>query len=139
MNKNTITVATIGLVIGVAGTLGVTAAIDKNDTKNTESTTSSADHSSMSMADMSAQLKGKTGDEFDKTFIAEMISHHQGAIDMAKLAQSNAKHAEVKILAGNIITAQTTEISQMQLWQTQWGYINSSSNDSMQGMDHMTH
>jgi uncharacterized protein (DUF305 family) len=139
MNRNTIAAVIVGLVIGVAGTLGVSAATDKNDTSKTVTSTASSDHSSMSMADMSAQLKGKTGDDFDKTFVAEMISHHQGAIDMAKLAQTNAKHAEIKSLAGNIISAQTSEISQMQLWQTQWGYVTSSSNDSMQGMDHMSH
>jgi uncharacterized protein (DUF305 family) len=66
-----------------------------------------------------------------------MISHHQSAIDMAKLAQQNAKHDEVKTLAGNIITAQTAEIAQMKEWQLQWGYIKSSS--SSNGSTDMMH
>ena len=78
--------------------------------------------SGMSMDDMMTGLNNKSGDEFDKVFISEMTLHHQGAIDMAKEAQSNAKHQEVKDLAGNIITAQQKEIDQMHEWQTQWGY-----------------
>lgn len=84
--------------------------------------------SSMSMDDMTSDLKNKYGDEFDKAFIAEMIVHHQGAIDMAILAKANAKHQEIKDLANNIITAQTSEINEMKTWQTQWDY---SSNNSM--------
>lgn len=72
------------------------------------------------MKNMNAGLQGKTGDAFDKEFVAEMIVHHQGAIDMAKLALTNAKHAEIKTLANAIIAAQTKEITQMKAWQTSW-------------------
>ncbi len=139
MNKNTMLAVIVGLVIGIAGTLGVSAATDKNDASKSVTTNASSDHSSMSMADMSARLKGKTNDDFDKTFIAEMMAHHQGAIDMAKLAQASAKHDEIKTLAGNIISAQTSEITQMKRWQIQWGYVASSSSNSVQNMDHMSH
>jgi uncharacterized protein (DUF305 family) len=76
----------------------------------------------MTMAQMAASLQGKTGDEFDKLFLSEMIAHHQGAIDMAKLAQTQAKHPELKKMADDIIAAQSKEIDQMQTWQSQWGY-----------------
>lgn len=72
------------------------------------------------MKNMNAGLQGKTGDVFDKAFITEMIVHHQGAIDMAKLALTNAKHQELKDLATAIIKAQTTEINQMKKWQEVW-------------------
>lgn len=78
--------------------------------------------SSMSMEDMMTGLKGKTGDDFDKAFISEMIMHHQGAIDMAQEAKINAKHEELKKMAENIITAQTSEIDQMRKWQKNWNY-----------------
>ena len=84
------------------------------------------DHSSapgdMTINNMVSELNGRTGDDFDKAFIAEMITHHQGAINMAKLATSQAKHPEVKDMANNIISAQTTEVTEMQAWQKQWGY-----------------
>ena len=79
---------------------------------------------SMSMADMmasmNAQLKGKTGEDFDKAFVSEMIEHHQGAVEMAQLALTNAKHQEVKDLAKDIISTQTKEIGMMQVWQKAW-------------------
>jgi uncharacterized protein (DUF305 family) len=72
------------------------------------------------MAHMNASLEGKNGDAFDKAFIDEMIVHHQGAIDMAELAITNAKHQEIKDLAKEIISAQTKEIEQMQSWKNIW-------------------
>lgn len=78
-----------------------------------------SDMSSM-MMDMNAALEGKTGDDFDKAFIVEMIVHHEGAVDMAELALTNAKHQEIKDLSKAIIAAQTKEISQMKDWQKSW-------------------
>jgi uncharacterized protein (DUF305 family) len=80
---------------------------------------SGSDMTSM-MANMNAGLQGKTGDTFDQEFLSEMIVHHQGAIDMAKLALTNAKHPEIKNLANGIITAQTNEIAEMKAWQKTW-------------------
>lgn len=73
-----------------------------------------------SMQGMMSGLGNKTGDEFDKAFISEMIIHHQGAIDMANAALKNAKHQEIKDLANAIISAQTKEINQMKEWQAAW-------------------
>jgi uncharacterized protein (DUF305 family) len=145
MNKSII-VGVIGLIIGVVSSGSVAAyAVNGNHTgvmkmfaMNTgeSATRLSSNHlgSMMSMNDMTMSLQGKTGDSFDKTFLSEMISHHQGAIAMANLALANAKHQEVKDLAKNIVTAQTGEISQMQMWQAEWAYNTSSKTDSMSGM-----
>lgn len=76
----------------------------------------------MSMNGMSRMLEGKSGDEFDAAFIEMMIPHHQGAIDMAELAQKNAGHAEIKAMADAIIEAQQREIDQMKGWQNAWGF-----------------
>lgn len=69
---------------------------------------------------MMMELEGGQGDEFDKAFMAQMIVHHQGAIQMAELALQNAKHEEIKSMARDIISAQNTEIRQMQSWQASW-------------------
>lgn len=86
------------------------------------------DHSAMGMMDemagMNTALEGKTGDNFDKAFIEQMIMHHQSAIDMAAPGEQNAKHQEVKDLTRAIISAQTKEIQQMKQWQKDWGYEN---------------
>ncbi|HEY4483729.1 MAG TPA: DUF305 domain-containing protein [Candidatus Paceibacterota bacterium] len=72
------------------------------------------------MASMNKNLEGKTGDEFDKSFISEMILHHEGAVEMAELALTNAGHQEIKDLAQAIISAQNKEISDMKAWQMAW-------------------
>ena len=72
------------------------------------------------MADMNAALSGKKGDAFDQAFLSEMIVHHEGAVAMAELALTSAKHQELKDLATAIIAAQTTEIEQMKQWQRTW-------------------
>lgn len=138
MNKNNILVGIIGLLVGVIIT-GIIAGQAVNS-KNTSmmrmmgiKSTQDSNHSSMSMDDMTAQLKDKTGDDFDKAFVAMMISHHEGAVDMAELSKNNAKHVEIKKLSEDIIVAQTKEIAQMKQWQQGWGY---SANQMMNGMHH---
>lgn len=75
-----------------------------------------------SMDEMMGSVTNKTGEAFDRSFLGSMIVHHQGAIEMAKLAQKYALHAELKTLAGEIIEAQTREIIQMRAWREAWGY-----------------
>jgi uncharacterized protein (DUF305 family) len=71
---------------------------------------------------MAQSLGGKQGDELDKQFITDMSIHHQGAIDMAQLALTNAGHQELKDFAQKIIDAQTKEMADMNNWAAQWGY-----------------
>jgi uncharacterized protein (DUF305 family) len=82
------------------------------------------------MQQMATSLQGKKADDYDKAFVADMIEHHQAAVDMAKLSAKNAKHKEIKQLSQNIITAQEKEIAQMKQWQKQWGYTDASMNMS---------
>lgn len=49
-----------------------------------------------------------------------MIVHHEGAVQMAELALTNAKHQEIKNLANEIIKAQKMEIAEMKAWQKSW-------------------
>lgn len=72
------------------------------------------------MHDMNAKLQGKTGDEFDKEFLSEMIVHHQGAVDMAKLVLTSSKRPEMIKFANNIISAQSKEIEIMKQWENEW-------------------
>lgn len=95
------------------------------------------DDEDMSMSDMTSYLKGKTGDDFDKAFMSEMIVHHQGAIEMASLAKQNAKHDEIKNLANDIVSSQTKEVNEMRSWQSLWGYDTSTSDANTHDMNNM--
>ena len=72
------------------------------------------------MDEMMEGLQGKTGDEFDKAFLSEMIMHHQGALDMSHAVLQSAKHEELKQFAEKIISAQSAEIEQMRQWHSAW-------------------
>jgi Domain of unknown function (DUF305) len=57
-----------------------------------------------------------TGDA-DADFLAGMVPHHQGAIDMARVVIAHGKDPKIKALAQAIITAQEKEIADMKSWQ----------------------
>lgn len=57
----------------------------------------------------------------DVSFATDMIVHHQGAIDMARLAAANGASPAVRDLAARIEAAQGPEIQQMNEMLTTWG------------------
>lgn len=57
---------------------------------------------------------------YDQRFLEAMISHHQGAIDMAQAALTNAENIELVTLAREIIEVQQAEIDQMRAWLSEW-------------------
>lgn len=108
-----------GLVVSIAATT-----INQPDTS----------HQEMTMSAMTATLKNKKGDAYDAAFIADMIDHHNAALDMAKLSATRSKHQEIKDLSLDIISAQQKEISQMRQWQHEWNYSQAASTS-----EHTTH
>jgi uncharacterized protein (DUF305 family) len=52
----------------------------------------------------------------DVDFVKGMVPHHQGAIDMAKVALQYAKDPTLLKLAGDIVSAQESEITFMNDW-----------------------
>ncbi len=65
-------------------------------------------------------LADKTGDSFDIAFVVAMTDHHNKAIEMAKLAKEKSSRKETLELSENIISAQTKENEQMEIWKSEW-------------------
>ncbi len=80
---------------------------------------------------------------YDLQFLDTMMHHHQGAVDMARPAETKAQHPELKALARSIMADQEREIAQMKSWREQWfagkaAAMNMEMTgmaDSMKGMD----
>lgn len=64
----------------------------------------------------SDMMRGMTAADFEVAFVCGMLPHHQGAVAMAEVAQQHASDPWIKMLAQEIITAQQTEIAEMQGW-----------------------
>lgn len=76
------------------------------------STTAYIDANAKMHAAMAIDFTGNA----DVDFVRGMIGHHQGAIDMAKIVLENGADPEVRLLAQNVIAAQTAEIDWMRKW-----------------------
>jgi uncharacterized protein (DUF305 family) len=72
-------------------------------------------HDAMAVMDQGMRRAPMNG-VAEHDFIAMMIPHHQGAIDMAKAVLLYTKDRELQNLAQGIITEQQNEIQVMQTW-----------------------
>jgi uncharacterized protein (DUF305 family) len=119
MKNNNYIFAIVGLLVGVVGTNLYLSSSPVHQMPDGTEMTNSGDMGDM-MDGMMQGLAGKTGEEFDRAFLSEMIVHHQGAVDMAQAVLKNSNRPELLNLAREIITAQTKEIEMMKSWQASW-------------------
>ena len=59
-----------------------------------------------------ASLKKATGKEFDRLFLAGMIAHHDGAVEMLSMIERTT-NPDIKRLGNEILTSQSAEIEIM--------------------------
>jgi len=93
---------------------------------------------SMGSEKMARQMVSPNGEYSDKAFIDAMVPHHEGAVDMAKVALKNAQHEEIKRLARDIVGAQEAEIKQLgEIREREFGSAESPSGMSKMDMQMM--
>jgi uncharacterized protein (DUF305 family) len=67
------------------------------------------------MSKMMAAMAIKASGDVDKDFVASMIPHHQGAIEMAQAELRHGRNEQLRRIAQEIIVDQTQEIAAMRL------------------------
>ena len=129
--RTTILTATLGLlaiVFAACNQSGSNTVVNQNGMAMNGNTP--MNHNAMPINanhDMSAMHHGEmesspnaASQPYDLQFIDTMTHHHQGAIDMAKMALTKSQNAELKKFAQKIIDDQNKEISQMKDWRDKW-------------------
>jgi uncharacterized protein (DUF305 family) len=67
------------------------------------------------MAKMMAAMEVKPSGDVDEDFVATMVPHHRGAIEMAQAELRHGRNEQLRRLAQEIIVEQTQEIAAMRL------------------------
>jgi uncharacterized protein (DUF305 family) len=67
------------------------------------------------MSKMMAAMAVKPSGDVDKDFVATMVPHHQGAIEMAQAELRHGRNEQLRRIAQEIIVDQTQEIAAMKL------------------------
>lgn len=93
--------------------LGFAALSAAGDAPHARSPFSQAMHASMAKMMRAMEQAEMTGDP-DHDFLAMMIPHHAGAVDMARLELVHGRDPLVRRLAEEIIASQQSEIAAMQ-------------------------
>ena len=65
-------------------------------------------------------LAGLEGEQLEVTFLAEIIGHHQAAIEMAQLELERGTSPDIRTHAENIIANQQHQIDQFTTWLEEW-------------------
>lgn len=63
--------------------------------------------------DQLAALAATRGATFDRTFLQDMIQHHQGAVEMAEDVLGSGRDVRVSEMASDVVTGQGAEIVRM--------------------------
>ncbi len=123
MNRQTLVAVAIAFILGFGICYGVNAlnapALEETPAVVglTPEENAAMERSMVSLADSFADKKGV---DLDLAFIEAMITHHEGAIEMAEKIVTTTKRPELTEMAENIISTQRAEIETMNRWLNEW-------------------
>jgi hypothetical protein len=96
----------------VRGTMPVQYVADRSDYSDEQPFQSEND---VAMNKMMADMTVKPTGDVDRDFVAMMVPHHQGAIDMAKAFLCHGHNEQLRRMAQEIVMTQQQEITAMRL------------------------
>lgn len=100
------------MIFAALALFAVSAGASAEDNSGAMKAFMEADHKMMKAMETAPM----TGDP-DKDFVAMMLPHHQGAVDMAKVELQYGKDPKLRSMAEAIVKAQEQEIAEMKAWQ----------------------
>lgn len=114
--------------------------VEKENAKAAEAQLNSAQQA---YADANARMHAGMGaaidPDADVAFMAGMIPHHQGAVDMAQIVLKHGKDPETRAMAETIIKTQTAEIKAMEAWLAKRGKSAAAAPDTPVSSDEVDH
>jgi uncharacterized protein (DUF305 family) len=103
------------------GMMGGQAVAGQNSAPRTAPGRGMMGRGGMGCMNMAPDLEAlKAAADFDRTFIEQMIPHHQMGVMMAQMVLMHSDRPEIRTLAESIVKAQTAEIKQMEAWYQAW-------------------
>ena len=103
-----------GITLRVSLLAAVFVGAATSPTANSDETAFLAEHDA-AMKKMMADMEIKPSGDVDRDFVAMMVPHHQGAIDMAKAELRYGRNEQLRRIAQEIIIEQLQEIAAMRL------------------------
>ena len=75
--------------------------------------TSAANHAAAARTTAEAEAARQTADQ---AYVARMITHHESAVAMARIALHDSRDPEIRRMAQAVIDIRTREIAEMKAW-----------------------
>ncbi len=116
-----IAVATL-LIAGIGAWYFITDRQTAEKNRQQTNTQSEATSGAAAIADDDSKFAKLTGEAYDEAYIADMLAHHEGALNMSEMVSAGTKRSELIQLAQTIMQTQSQELMKMQTWQQEWGY-----------------
>ncbi len=121
MKRNQVIIIIVGFIIVAGAAWMLVAASQKEGNTKQQSSSATPDKKETKQVDDN-KFATLTGTAFDEAYIADMMAHHEGAVNMGEQALSASERPEIKELANEIVFTQSREMAKMSEWQQEWGF-----------------